>query len=108
MSIHLTCPGCRAKLEIDDSQGGHKIQCPECNAQMDVPGTYVPPLSFHCNHCGADLEVNAYMAGQMINCMHCGGAVFVPALKGQEGAGGCLGLVSVIIIGCGSLLWQLL
>src|SRR5438132_1582734 len=35
--IVITCPKCRAELEISNQQGGKIIKCPECGASLKVP-----------------------------------------------------------------------
>src|SRR5260370_15577188 len=35
--IVITCPKCRAELEISNQQGGKVIKCPECGASLKVP-----------------------------------------------------------------------
>src|SRR5438105_2046667 len=35
--IVITCPKCRAELEISNQQGGKVIKCPECGAGLRVP-----------------------------------------------------------------------
>src|SRR5437899_7347785 len=35
--IVITCPKCRAELEVSNQQGGKVIKCPECGASLKVP-----------------------------------------------------------------------
>ena len=35
--IVLSCPKCRAELEVSGQQGGKVIKCPECGVGLKVP-----------------------------------------------------------------------
>lgn len=101
--IDFQCGACRAKLQIDDAQAGHKIQCPLCKSLQDVPGSNVPHLGIQCTACGNDMSIDATQAGTMQRCPSCGAMVVVPSM-GKEQAEGCLGVVVLFLalIGTGA------
>jgi DNA-directed RNA polymerase subunit RPC12/RpoP len=96
--IDFRCTGCGSKLEVDDSQAGHKIQCPDCNLIQDIPGSTLPPISFLCSSCQTDLNMPGHMAGKLVRCPHCNSMVLLPGLKGGKEEGGCLGLVALLFL----------
>jgi DNA-directed RNA polymerase subunit RPC12/RpoP len=100
--IDFKCAGCGVKLEIDDAQAGHKIQCPECKKLQDVPGTKPAPMGFLCNNCGQDMDVNPTQAGKMTRCPHCGVLVLVPSLDGSNAREGCFGLLTFLALVAGA------
>jgi DNA-directed RNA polymerase subunit RPC12/RpoP len=94
--IEFPCGNCRAKLQIDDNQAGHKIVCPMCKSLQDVPGSNVPHLGIQCTACGNELSIDATQAGTMQRCPSCGAMVMVPSM-GKEDAEGCFGLIVMLI-----------
>lgn len=94
--IDFPCGNCRAKLQIDDAQAGHKIQCPMCKTLQDVPGSNVPHMGVQCTACGNEMNVDATHAGTMQRCSNCGAMVLVPSM-GKEDNQGCLGVVVLFV-----------
>jgi DNA-directed RNA polymerase subunit RPC12/RpoP len=93
--IDFQCQGCGSKLQIDDSQAGHKILCPQCQKIQDVPGVPAPHFGVICTTCGKEMDVDAHSLGKMARCPHCGGMTMVPGQS--KDAEGCLGLVAVLL-----------
>jgi DNA-directed RNA polymerase subunit RPC12/RpoP len=96
--IDFQCGSCRSKLQIDDAQAGHKIQCPMCKSLQDVPGSDVPHMGIHCTACGNDMSVDATQAGTMQRCPGCGAMVLVPSMGKEGGGEGCLGVVLLFLM----------
>lgn len=94
--IDFQCGACKAKLQIDDAQAGHKIQCPMCKSLQDVPGSDVPHMGIQCTACGNELSIDATQAGSMQRCPSCGAMVMIPSM-GKEEAEGCFGLIALFI-----------
>jgi DNA-directed RNA polymerase subunit RPC12/RpoP len=96
--IEFKCTGCDAKLEVHDTQAGHKIVCPQCKSVLDVPGSDIPHMGVLCNNCGNETSFDISLGGTMQRCPHCGSMVVVPKWGGEGETGGCLGLFGTILI----------
>ena len=38
MSLNMACPGCGAKLALDDALAGRTVRCPRCQVSFQAPG----------------------------------------------------------------------
>ncbi|HEV3385104.1 MAG TPA: NINE protein [Gemmata sp.] len=71
MAIILICPGCSARLTLDDDRAGSTFDCPTCGTKISVPvsSTSAPkPLAStkFCHECGESIRKRASI------CPKCG------------------------------------
>jgi DNA-directed RNA polymerase subunit RPC12/RpoP len=95
--IEFKCAGCGAQLEIDDSQMGHTVVCPQCKSQNQAPGTNIPHMGVVCNNCGNEMHIESAFAGTMQRCPSCGAMVAVPELGKTSVLGGCMNVVALFV-----------
>jgi hypothetical protein len=72
MAMTVTCPGCKASLNVREEYAGKGMQCPRCSASFTVPEAVVlelategersssrPPPTKLCPHCGERIAASA-------------------------------------------------
>lgn len=103
MAIVVCCPACKVRLTMGDDRAGDRIDCPNCDSPIRIPGPSPapppipspptpaplppappspkaggPPIEFLCPHCRSRLTIARKKAGTVVECPRCNGRVTVP------------------------------
>lgn len=131
MPIVVTCPSCGSRFQAPESLAGKRGKCPKCGTVLDIPGAAAPPRVAPASDTALTAGERLHPCpdcGQMISrraaqCPHCGCPVTEPAVAPAPPnapkpaapssrklifalLGG--GLVVVLVLVGGALLWKML
>lgn len=95
MPIRFRCPACQTHYQLNDSEGGQKVEC-ACGKRLRIPeggsrtaATPAPPsgmISLQCSNCEKRYEVTAELAGEEVECQ-CGCQLQIPAVEAVPTSG---------------------
>jgi DNA-directed RNA polymerase subunit RPC12/RpoP len=90
----MSCPSCRAELDLDATDLGHRVECPACRKQFvaEVAPPVSPPTTprvdpdeqvGRCDRCSREVAVLADDLGHNVECPWCR-AVFIPPRRPES------------------------
>ena len=82
MALQLSC-ACGKKFFVDAAQLGKRVQCPACNASLEVTDLDEDDalMEFACPECGNAMKAGASYRGRATSCPKCKSAVTIPDRK---------------------------